>query len=101
MTHFLLRQDRNRIIANKLEHGERLTREDRVHRWSDIVDRIDTKIAPLIKAGKLRDAFSTVMCEIAAHAVVMDHYVDKLEDRIAALEPKPRVRRQAPTRPAA
>jgi hypothetical protein len=86
---FLAEQDRRRTLAairDKADRGDRLTTRERAELASDHVRRVGEEIAAKLRAGKTQDAFSIVLAEMAAAAIVHAERRAELEDRIAALE---------------
>jgi hypothetical protein len=71
-------------------------RAERIARWSDT---IGTEIVPLLKAGKVRAAVMNVMQDLAANCIAQRELIDRLEDRVAALEAAAKPRAKAPRRP--
>lgn len=86
---FLAEQDRRRTLAvlrDKADRGDRLTTRERAELASEHVRRVGEEIAAKLRAGKTLDAFSIVLAEMAAAAIVHAERRAELEDRIAALE---------------
>jgi hypothetical protein len=82
-------------LAAKIAAGERLTREDRIDAWWARAVEFEAKIAPLIKAGKVRGAIMKLMTELARSAIAAADRADRLEDRLATLEAAAKPRRKA------
>jgi hypothetical protein len=95
MNEFFVQQDRERTLAfirAKADRGERLSRQERAHLWSESLRTLDGEIAPLLKAGKVRKAIDLVAARIATNFIGAAERADTLEDRIALLESKRRRR---------
>jgi hypothetical protein len=84
-----------RRLAAKIAAGERLTREDRIDAWWARAVEFEAKLAPLLKAGKVRGAIMNLMTELASSAIAAADRADRLEDRLAALEAAAKTRRKS------
>lgn len=101
---FFRRQDERRTIRAKAERGERLTpdeaheifKAESLDELAGVFAEIDKETSP--KRALVR-AVTTVMAISTAQRIGQYRKRYELEDRVAALEPKRRIRVKAPSRP--
>lgn len=97
---FLHRMDLRRSIAAKRGTGSPLSPDERKSVWVEHVMRFQERLNPLVDAS-LRDVLIDMWMHMAGAIIADGEMRHRLEDRVAALEPKPRVKVKAPSRTAA
>lgn len=86
---------RMRALEAKANMGGHLSREERLEWWQIHGLNIAEEVDALVRRKKLSSAFSRIIREMALISVAQSENREKLEVRVAALEPKPRIRVKA------
>jgi len=91
----LMAMARKHNLELKLKNGQRWTNAERVEWWNVNARELMFEVDRLVGKRKITEAIAIIVKEFAIVAIQQTQNREKLEDRIAALEPKPRIRVKA------